>query len=139
MDRLTPEQRHKNMQAVKSKGTKIEVKLGKAMWKLGLRYRKNYKKLPGKPDFVLVSAKIAVFCDGEFWHGKDWDERKNDIKSHQDFWFAKIEKNMKRDAEINSQLESLGWVVVRFWGKQIEKHVDECAETVLNIYKDRGN
>ena len=124
MDRLTPEQRHKNMQAVKSKGTKIEVKLGTAMWRLGLRYRKNYKKLPGKPDFVLVSAKIAVFCDGEFWHGKDWDERKNDIKSHQDFWYDKIEKNMKRDAEINSQLESLGWVVVRFWGKQIENNGD---------------
>ena len=82
MDRLTEKQRRKNMQAVKANNTKIELILRKALWKNGYRYRKNYKNLIGKPDIVFVSHRVVIFCDGEFWHGFEWEKRKNDIKSN---------------------------------------------------------
>lgn len=90
MDRLTPEQRRKCMQANKSKGTKPELLLAKAMWQLGLRYRKSNKTVFGKPDFSFKKYKVAVFVDGEFWHGKNWEIRKADIKSNREFWIAKV-------------------------------------------------
>lgn len=101
MDKLTPEQRRKNMQMVKSKGTKIEIIFGKMLWNAGVRYRKNDKDVFGHPDFTLHTTRIAIFCDGEFWHGKDWDIRKLDHKSRQEFWVPKIERNMQRDCEVN--------------------------------------
>ncbi|MFZ7175462.1 very short patch repair endonuclease [[Pasteurella] aerogenes] len=104
MDKLTPEQRRKCMQASKSKGTKPEVLLGKALWSLGLCYRKNDKNIFGKPDFRFKKYKVAVFVDGEFWHGKDWEIRKNDIKSNQSFWIAKIERNITRNREVAEML-----------------------------------
>ena len=131
MDRLTPEQRHKNMVAIKSKETGIEVMLRKELWRRGLRgYRKNYKKLPGKPDIVFTKQKVAIFCDSEFWHGYDWENRKKDFKSRQDFWIPKIERNMERDKEVNEQLSSLGWVVLRFWGEDIKKDTKGCTDTI---------
>ena len=117
MDKLTPEQRRKCMQASKNKGTKPELLLGQALWSLGLRYRKNDKNIFGKPDFSFKKYKVAVFVDGEFWHGKDWDIRKNDIKSNQTFWIAKIERNMARDREVAEMLLKSGWKILRFWGK----------------------
>lgn len=99
MDRLTPEQRKENMRAVESKGSKIELLLAKELWSKGLRYRKNDKSIFGKPDFVFKSLKIALFCDSEFWHGKNWEERKKDFKSNQEFWIPKIERNIHRDKE----------------------------------------
>lgn len=126
MDKLTKEQRRKNMQAVKSKGSKIETMLAKAMWEKGLRYRKNDKTVIGKPDFTFKRYKIAIFCDSEFWHGKNWAKKKNDHKSNIEFWYQKIERNMQRDKEVNENLVNEGWQVIRFWGKDIEKDLVNC-------------
>jgi DNA mismatch endonuclease (patch repair protein) len=132
MDDLTPEQRRKNMQHIRSKDTGIEVKLRKALWHKGYRYRKNYKELPGKPDIVLMKYKIAIFCDSEFFHGKDWPELEKRILrgSNSEYWYGKVTRNMERDAEINRTLYGEGWTVLRFWGKDIEKHLDECIKVV---------
>lgn len=134
MDDLTPEQRRKNMQAIKSKDTTIELMLRKALWHEGIRYRKNYKKLPGKPDIALTKYKIAVFCDSDYWHGYDWENRQARIKSNRDYWIPKIERNMERDQEVNQQLEESGWTVLRFWEWQIRKYLPNCvAEIVKTI------
>ena len=121
MDTHTAEQRHKNMQAVKSKDTAIELLLRKELWSRGIRYRKNVKSMVGKPDIAFIKKKVAVFCDSEFWHGFDWEHRKSDIKSNRDFWIPKIEKNIARDEKVNAALEADGWIVLRFWGQQIKK------------------
>ena len=139
MDNLTKEQRHKNMVNIKSENTSIEICLRKALWKKGYRYMGNYKKLPGKPDIVLTKYKIAIFCDSEFFHGKNWEVLKPRIEkgSNSDFWIKKINRNRERDDEVNKQLLFLGWTVIRFWGNDIKKNVDECVkvldETVFDI------
>ncbi len=130
MDRHTPEQRRKNMQAVKNKDSKIELLLRKELWKRGLRYQKNRTDIFGKPDIVFKGKKVAVFCDSEFWHGYNWKERKKDFKSHQEFWIPKIERNMERDIEVTNILESEGWTVLRFWGKEIKKETEKCANII---------
>ena len=130
MDKLTKEQRHKNMKAVKNKDSKIEILLRKALWSKGYRYRKNYTKLEGKPDIVLQKYKVAIFCDSEFWHGYDWEVIKQDIKSNQDFWIKKIEGNIQRDVTVNKILKDQGWKVVRFWGKDIQKNLDACIDKI---------
>lgn len=135
MDRLTPEQRHKNMKAVKNKDSDIELKLRKELWSRGLRYRKNYTKIIGKPDIVFIGKKVAVFCDSEFWHGYNWEERKKDFKSHQEFWIPKIERNMQRDIEVTEALEADGWTVLRFWGKEIKKNTSACADVIERAVK----
>ncbi len=135
MDRLTKEQRRKNMQAVKNKDSKIEIALRSALWSKGYRYRKNYTKLEGKPDIVIPKYKLAIFCDSEFWHGYNWDTRKHDIKSNKDFWIKKIEGNIKRDEYVNKILQDQGWKVIRLWGKDIQKNMDEC---LLKIEKEIG-
>ena len=117
MDVLTKEQRTKNMKAIKGKDTKIEILLRKALWKKGYRYRKNYNKLIGKPDIVLLKYKIVIFCDSEFWHGKDWEVKKHNIKTNSEFWINKIEGNIKRDQVVNQKLQDEGWTVLRFWGE----------------------
>lgn len=135
MDKHTPEQRRKNMQAVKNKDSKIELLLRKELWKRGIRYRKNSTKIFGKPDIVFIGKKIAVFCDSEFWHGYNWDERKKDFKSHQEFWIPKIERNIERDKEVTEKLESEGWTVLRFWGNDIKKKTSECADIIEKVVK----
>lgn len=137
MDRLTPEQRKKNMQAVKNKDSLIEIMLRKELWSRGLRYRKNYTKITGKPDIVFISKKVAVFCDSEFWHGYDWERRKDDIKSNRDFWIPKIERNMQRDIEVTQTLTNDGWLVLRFWGNEIKKHLSDCADKIEKAVKSR--
>jgi DNA mismatch endonuclease Vsr len=132
MDKLTKEQRKKNMQAVKSKGSKIELKLAKAMWKKGFRYRKNDKTVFGKPDFTFKGLKIAIFCDSEFWHGKDWEIKKHEHKSNIEFWHKKIERNIQRDKDVNKKLLNDGWKVLRFWGRDIEKKLDFCISEIEN-------
>lgn len=136
MDRLTPEQRHKNMQAIQNKDSEIELLLRKELWKRGLRYRKNVKTVFGHPDIAFIGKKIAVFCDSEFWHGYDWEHRKDDIKSRRDFWIPKIERNMQRDIEVNDVLKSDGWIVLRFWGKEIKKDVCKCADIIETAVKN---
>ena len=143
-DVLTPEQRRKNMQHIKSNDTKIEVLLRKALWEKGYRYIKNYKALPGKPDIVLTKYKIAIFCDGEFFHGKDWEVLKPRLEksNNSEFWIKKITRNLERDDEINKKLLFMGWIVIRFWGNEIKKNTDECVrvieETIFDIRLDEN-
>ena len=137
MDKLTPEQRKKCMRANKSKGTKPELALAKAMWALGLRYRKNSGSIFGKPDFSFKKYKVAVFVDGEFWHGKDWEQKKAEIKGNREFWIAKIERNIKRDIEVTGRLKAEGWTVLRFWSNDVVKDTTSCAEKVKEIIRAR--
>ena len=126
MDKLNKEQRRKNMQAVKASGSKIETALAKALFALGLRYRKNDRTVFGKPDLTFKKHKLAIFVDSEFWHGKNWETRKFDHKSNQEFWLTKIERNIERDKEVNEKLVSEGWKVLRFWGEDIKKNLYLC-------------
>jgi len=135
VDKLTKEQRKKNMQAVKNKNSRIELLLGQALWNRGWRYRKNDKTIFGKPDFTFRKQKIAVFCDSEFWHGKNWEVRKQDHKSNQEFWIPKIERNIERDIEVNEELRRKGWTVLRFWGNDIEKKLVNCVLKIENAIK----
>jgi len=138
MDRLTKEQRHKNMANIKSKDTKIELILRKALWKEGIRYRKNVVSLPGKPDVVLTKYKIAIFCDSEFFHGKDWENLKETLYkgNNPDFWIDKIGKNIIRDDEVNKKLNYMGYTIIRFWGKDILKDVNECVKVIKEVIFD---
>lgn len=141
MDRLTKEQRRRNMSHIRCKNTRIEVLLCKELRKSGYGYRKNYKELPGKPDIVLTKYKIAIFCDGEFFHGKDWTTQKERILkgNNPEFWIGKIERNMARDEEINKELLHLGWIVLRFWGKEIKKDSISCINEIENAIIERKN
>ncbi|MCD8151031.1 MAG: very short patch repair endonuclease [Clostridiales bacterium] len=131
-DVLTPAQRRKNMKHIKSKDTSIEVTLRKALWKKGYRYRKNYKEIPGHPDISITKYKIAIFCDGEFFHGKNWKILKPRLEksNNSEFWIGKISRNRERDDEVNKQLLFLGWTVIRFWGDDIKKRPDECIRVI---------
>ncbi|WP_400230337.1 very short patch repair endonuclease [Methanomethylophilus alvi] len=133
----TIEQVHYNMSRIHSKNTQIELILRKELWSRGLHYRKNVKNIFGKPDIAFIGKKIAIFCDSEFWHGYDWEHRKNDIKTNKEFWISKIERNMERDKEVNTNLKEQGWIVLRFWGKQIRKNPSECADLIENVVKSR--
>lgn len=138
-DVMTKEQRSKNMKNIKSSDTKIEILLRKALWNKGYRYRKNVSTLPGKPDIVLTKYKIAIFCDGEFFHGKDWEILKPKLKNsnNSEFWIKKISRNIERDDEVNKELLFLGYTVIRFWGNEIKKDTKECIkvieETILDL------
>lgn len=128
-----------NMSRIKSKDSVIEVKLRKALWKNNIRYRKNWKGLPGKPDIVITSKKIAVFCDSEFFHGKDWDSLEQQLLrgKNPEFWIRKITRNMERDREVDRQLRALGWTTLRFWGKDIKKDADSCVRTIKEIIYEK--
>jgi DNA mismatch endonuclease (patch repair protein) len=130
MDNLTPEQRRKNMQAIKSTGTKEEILLAKALWNMGYRYRKNNKKVFGKPDISFTKYKIAIFVDGEFFHGKDWENQKHRIKTNRDYWIPKIERNIQRDKDVTEYLLSNNWRVIRFWSKEVKKNLLSCLEII---------
>lgn len=134
----TKEQIHRNMSHIKNKDSQIETTLRKELWRRGLRYRKNVNNVIGKPDIVFMRKKVAVFCDGEFWHGYNWKERKRDFKSNKKFWISKIERNMQRDLEVTSMLSEAGWVVLRFWGKDIIKKTTECADLIERVVRNRN-
>lgn len=133
----TAEQIHYNMSRIHSKDTSIEVTLRRELWSRGLRYRKNVKNISGKPDIAFIGKKVAVFCDSEFWHGYDWEHRKDDIKTNREFWIPKIERNIERDLEVNRMLKEQGWIVLRFWGKQIRKNLQECADIIEETIRAR--
>ena len=140
MDNLTKEQRHKNMKNIRNKDTKIELILRKKLWSKGYRYRKNYSKLPGKPDIALTKYKIAIFCDSEFFHGKDWESLKSRLEKSENssYWLKKILRNRERDDDINKKLMFLGWTVIRFWGKDVLKNLDECMKVIEEeIFKQK--
>ena len=134
-----PEITHKIMSSVKSKNTRPEIALRKALWHRGLRFRVNDKTLPGKPDIVFTRAKIAVFCDGDYWHGHNWAIRglKNldeELSSYSDFWINKIHTNIKRDDEVNRLLSEMGWTIIRIWESEIKKNLDNSVERICTIY-----
>ena len=131
----TPEQIHYNMSRIRSKDTGIEVMLRKELWSRGFRYRKNSKTVTGRPDLVFIGKKVAVFCDSEFWHGFDWDKRKENIKTNHEFWITKIERNMERDKQVDSMLAEQGWTVLRVWGEDIKKNLSACADEVERALK----
>ena len=133
----TDEKRRQNMRKIRSKNTSIEEKLRKALWHSGIRYRKNYSKLPGSPDIVLLRHKIVIFCDGEFWHGKDWNNKKGKIRANREYWIKKIERNMMRDMETNRWLHYHGWTVLRFWGEDINKDINGCLSDIKDAIFQR--
>lgn len=135
MDDLTKEQRRKNMQHIRSKDTSIELRLRKALWHSGIRYRKNYVALPGKPDIAITKWRIAVFCDSSFWHGRNFDSKKPVATNHE-YWDKKIRRNMERDIEVNQALLAMDWVVIRFWDTDIMKRLDECVLTIQEAILD---
>lgn len=138
MDDMTPAQRKRNMQHIRSSDTEIEIKLRKALWHSGIRYRKNYRKLPGKPDIAITKYKIAIFCDGEFFHGKDWDQLREKLtkSNNSNYWKKKIQRNIERDLEVDAAIKSLGWKVLRFWGNDIKKDLDACISVVIEAIHD---
>jgi DNA mismatch endonuclease (patch repair protein) len=138
MGTKTKEQISYNMQRVRNKDSQIELLLRKELWRRGHRYRKNVNGIEGKPDIVFLGKKVAVFCDSEFWHGYNWEERKDDFKSNRDFWIPKIERNMMRDVTVNAVLEYDGWTVLRFWGRDIKKDVRACADAVEAALRAAG-
>ena len=125
----TPE-RSRLMGKIKSTETKAEILLRKELWKLGIRYRLNVKRLPGSPDIVIRKNKLVIFVDGEFWHGFNWHIKKEKIKTNRDFWIPKIERNMQRDKQNNIDLEKMGFTVYRFWEHQIRKDFVNCIEKI---------
>lgn len=127
----TTPQRSKIMSKIRGKNTKPELVFRKALWQAGYRYRIDYKKLIGRPDILLKKYKTAVFIDGEFWHGHNWEERKHKIKSNREFWIPKIERNIQRDHEVNKALQDLGYTVFRFWESDVKKNLDSCLNKVL--------
>lgn len=122
MDKLTPQQRRKCMRRVRAKDTKPEISLRQALWKKGIRYRKNVRTLPGTPDIVLAGRKIAIFVDGDFWHARGHRENPGEeVASNQSFWRAKLARNVERDRDVNEALTEMGWLVLRFWASDVEK------------------
>jgi len=133
----TREQISFNMRRVRNKNSLIEQMLRQELWHRGLRYRKNVNSIFGKPDIVFISKKIAIFVDSEFWHGYDWKNKRNEIKSNRKFWINKIERNIQRDKEVTATLNSQGWIVLRFWGRDIKKKLAKCADQIENIFSNR--
>lgn len=134
MDVLTKEQRHKNMSHIRAQNTKPEILLRKALWHCGLRYRKNYKMLPGSPDIAITRYRIAVFVDGDFWHAKGHQGHQEhpgeQIGSNKEYWQKKLKRNVERDKEVNDELTDRGWLVLRFWESDIKKDLQKCVDMI---------
>ena len=136
MDRLTAQQRHKNMAAIRSKDTKPEMIVRRGLWKRGFRYRLNHKRLPGHPDLVLRKYRTCIFVNGCFWHGHLVDSSTMGNSScckipntNRDFWVAKIRRNKERDREDQRTLASMGWHCITVW---------ECELTEQRVQNDAG-
>lgn len=127
----TPTATSKRMSRVHLKGGKAETLLAKELWHRGIRYHRNYRALPGSPDIAITRSKIAIFVDGEFWHGQNWPQRKQRLKRNREYWIKKIEENMARDQRDDTQLREAGWLPLHFWEKQVLKDTDYCIELVL--------
>lgn len=131
----TPQIR-KRMSKVKLKNGKAEVLLAKKLWHAGFRYRKNDKRLPGSPDIAILRYHVAIFVDGEFWHGKDWNKRKSKLKHNVEYWQEKIEENINRDMRVDNELSALGWRVLRYWEKDILSNNDEIIVEIQKIISE---
>lgn len=133
----TTKKRSKIMSKIRGKNTKPELLFRRALWKKNVRYRVDSKQLPGRPDLSIEKYKLAVFIDGEFWHGYNWNERKVKLKSNRNFWIPKIERNMQRDRQVNQKLEDLGFTVFRFWESEIKTNLKTCINDVM-VYLQTG-
>ena len=127
----------KRMANVHLKNSRAETAFAKELWKRGLRYRKNYRKLPGSPDIAILKYRIAVFVDGVFWHGKDWDQKKNQLKSNREYWKEKIEENMARDKRNDSLLTEIGWIPIHFWEKEVNKSLQACVDSIMGVIENK--
>ena len=128
---------HKIMSSIKNKDTKPEIFFRKALWKWGIRYRKNVK-LFGKPDIAIKKFKLVIFIDGDYWHGNNWKIRnlpslESELANYSDFWKNKIVSNIERDKKVNEHYKSLGWIILRFWQSDIKKDLNQCIIKTLNI------
>jgi len=137
-----PEITHRIMSSIPSKDTRPELALRKALWHKNMRFRVNYKKLPGKPDVVFTRRKIAVFCDGDFWHGHNWAIRgqsslEEELNGYSDFWREKITRNIERDKENTKALEDMGWLVIRVWESEIKSDIEDCVKRIEKAYLER--
>lgn len=126
----TTKKRSKMMSKIRGKNTKPEMAFRRALWAKGVRYRVNNKSLPGTPDISILRYRLAVFIDGEFWHGYDWEEKKGKLKTNREFWIPKIERNMQKDREVNLALAQMGFTVFRFWTKEIKTDLERCVNDV---------
>jgi len=126
-DQLTPEQRRRAMQRVKLKDGPLEVAVRSALWKRGYRFRKHLKGLPGSPDVVFTRLKVAIFIDGDFWHGYDFEKWRDKLTP---FWRNKIEANITRDERNFHSLRGMGWTVIRLWGHEIEEDLGSCLSRI---------
>lgn len=133
----TSGQRSRTMSRIRSRDTKAELRLRKALWAKGYRYRKNVKSLPGSPDVAIKKYKVAVFIDGEFWHGYNWEEKRGTIKRNRAYWIPKIERNMERDRESTQKLQEEGWLVLRFWEQRLKKEFSTCLALIIEAIEDR--
>ncbi len=126
------------MSRIRGKGTSIELLLSKALWHRGLRFRKNSPSVYGHPDISIKKYKVAIFCDGDFWHGFDWENRKESIKTNRDYWIPKIERNIVKDAEISHTLQSMGWTVIRIWEHEIRNDLPGTADMIIRLIKEKS-
>ena len=126
------------MSRIRGKDTSIEVKLRKALYEKGCRYRCNSKYIFGHPDISFKGVKVVVFCDSEFWHGKDFEENEKKIQSNRDYWIPKIKRNIERDKEVNEKLTQEGYLIFRYWGGEIQKNLDKCVTEILEGLSSRG-
>jgi len=132
VDVLSKDQRHCVMSRIRSKDTKPEVRLRKALWHMGLRYRKNWRRLPGTPDIALTRQKIAIFVDGDFWHARGHQDHPGEqVASNKEYWQRHLARNVERDRDVNDELTELGWLVLRFWEGDVCKDLAKCVAEVL--------
>lgn len=119
--------------------TRQEILLRQRLWQLGFRYRKNMSSLPGTPDIVFFRERVAVFCDGDFWHGNDWRRLRRQLsrRHNADYWVAKIRRNRERDLETTRRLQKEGWLVIRLWESDILRDPDAVALRVASVIRRR--
>lgn len=129
---------HHVMSSIRGKDTKIEVLLRKALFRDGYRYRKNDRTLPGTPDIVFRRQKICIFCDGDFFHGYDQRKIEESLSTNADFWKRKIQRNRRRDQEVDEKLSELGYLVLRYWEHEIEKNLSSVIQEIELALESRS-
>ena len=129
----------KRMSHVKTKRNSAEIMIAKSLWHRGYRYRLNHKALPGSPDIALAKYRIAIFIDGEFWHGKDFEQRKTKLKNNKDYWIEKIQENIDRDLKNDKLLRQMDWYPIHFWSNDVIKYCNQCVEEVICLIDDINN
>jgi len=129
------------MSAIRGKNTGPELLLRRALTRVGIRYRLHAGSVPGRPDIAFPSRKIAVFCDGDFWHGRNWATSRShpEFKSRRDFWIPKIRRNIERDREVDRLLARDGWTVLRFWESDLERDVEVAVTLIRDTLEERAN